>query len=124
MKFLHTSDWHLGRMLYGRSLLPDQQHFIREQFLPLAEREKPDAVLLAGDVYDRSVAPAGAIALFDEALTRLAELGWQVTIREDTEIPAGQILSESIRRERLLDDCGIQVLYRPLPEEKNGARRV
>ena len=48
MKFLHTSDWHLGRMLYGRSLLPDQQHFIREQFLPLAEREKPDAVLLAG----------------------------------------------------------------------------
>lgn len=74
MKFLHTSDWHLGRMLYGRSLLPDQQHFIREQFLPLAEREKPDAVLLAGDVYDRSVAPAAAIALFDEVLTRLAEL--------------------------------------------------
>ena len=91
MKFLHTSDWHLGRMLYGRSLLPDQQHFIREQFLPLAEREKPDAVLLAGDVYDRSVAPAGAIALFDEVLTRLAELNipllvggainWYVTSR-------------------------------------------
>lgn len=62
-------------MLYGRSLLPDQAHLIRSIFLPLAEREHPDAVLLAGDVYDRSVAPAAAIALFDEALTKLSEMG-------------------------------------------------
>ncbi len=74
MKFVHTSDWHLGRMLYGRSLLPDQEHFLQQTFLPLIERERPDAVLLAGDVYDRSVAPAAAIRLFDETLTRLAEL--------------------------------------------------
>ena len=47
--------------------------------------------------------------------------GWE---GEDPQALAGLILSESIRREHLLDDCGIQVLYRPLPEEKNGARRV
>ena len=47
--------------------------------------------------------------------------GWE---GEDPQTLAGLILSESIRREHLLDDCGIQVLYRPLPEEKNGARRV
>jgi exonuclease SbcD len=75
MKFLHTSDWHLGRMLYGRSLLPDQEHFIRNTFLPLVREEKPDCVLLAGDLYDRAVAPAPAIRLFDETVSALAEMG-------------------------------------------------
>ena len=48
MKFIHTSDWHLGRMLYGRSLLPDQEHFIENTLLPLVDREQPDGVILAG----------------------------------------------------------------------------
>ena len=78
MKFIHTSDWHLGRMLYGRSLLPDQEHFIRDFFLPLVKREHPAAVLLAGDVYDRSVAPAAAIKLFDETVSQLAE--WEIPL--------------------------------------------
>ena len=78
MKFIHTSDWHLGRMLYGRSLLPDQEQFVRTFFLPLVERERPAAVLLAGDVYDRSVAPAAAIKLFDEVVSQLAE--WEIPL--------------------------------------------
>ena len=73
MKFIHTSDWHLGRMLYGRSLLPDQEHFIENTLLPLVDREQPDGVILAGDIYDRSVAPAAAIRLFDRTVEALAQ---------------------------------------------------
>lgn len=80
MLLFHTSDWHLGRMLYGKSLLEDQRWFLEECFLPAAERERPACVLLAGDVYDRQVAPPEAIRLFDRALSRLVELGVQVFI--------------------------------------------
>ena len=44
MKLFHTSDWHLGRMLYGRSLLEDQRWFLRQVFLPAVERERPCCV--------------------------------------------------------------------------------
>lgn len=63
MKLFHTSDWHLGRMLYGRSLLEDQRWFLRQVFLPAVEQERPCCVLIAGDVYDRQIAPVEAIAL-------------------------------------------------------------
>ena len=78
MKLFHTSDWHLGRMLYGQSLLEDQRHFLEHEFLPAVEREKPACVLLAGDLYDRQIAPPEAIRLLDSALTRLMELGCRV----------------------------------------------
>ena len=55
MKLLHTSDWHLGRSLNGRSLLEDQRWLLEHQFLPWVEREKPACILLAGDVYDRQI---------------------------------------------------------------------
>lgn len=71
MKILHTSDWHLGRMIYGRSLLPDQEYFIEQVLFPALDEENPDLVLLAGDVYDRQVAPVPAIWLFDRVLTEL-----------------------------------------------------
>ena len=80
MKLFHTSDWHLGRMLYGRSLLEDQQWFLEQVFLPAVEREKPVCVLLAGDVYDRQIAPVEALKLFDSTLSRLVALGTKVCI--------------------------------------------
>ena len=46
MRILHTSDWHLGKMLFGRSLLEDQTYFVDRVFLPLVEREHPDLILL------------------------------------------------------------------------------
>lgn len=72
MKFLHIADLHLGRLLYGRSLIEDQRHFISENLLPAIDQHKPDAVLIAGDVYDRPVASAEAIALFDALLNALS----------------------------------------------------
>ena len=75
MKILHTSDWHLGKMLYGRSLLEDQSYFINRVFLPLMEQEHPDLILLAGDVFDRQIAPVEAIRLFDHFVEETHRLG-------------------------------------------------
>ena len=71
MKILHTSDWHLGRVIYGRSLIEDQQYFIERFFLPLLEDERPDAVILAGDIFDRQIAPVEALRLFDAFVTEV-----------------------------------------------------
>ena len=78
MLMFHTSDWHLGRMLYGRSLLEDQRYFLDQCFLPAVRRLRPACVLLSGDIYDRQVAPAQAIRLFDGVLDQLVSLGCKV----------------------------------------------
>ncbi len=70
MRFIHTADWHLGKSLKGRSLLDDQKHILGE-FIKLVEDSKPQAVVIAGDIYDRGVPPTEAVELFDEALTKL-----------------------------------------------------
>ena len=62
MLFLHISDWHLGRLYHGLSLLEDQQRLL-DQFVKMVHQLKPDAVLIAGDIYDRSVPPAEAVRL-------------------------------------------------------------
>ena len=72
LKFLHIADLHLGRLLYGRSLIEDQRHFLFENLLPAIDRHKPDGVLIAGDLYDRPVASTEAIALFDALLDALS----------------------------------------------------
>ena len=71
MKFFHLSDLHLGRRIYEFSLIDDQK-FILEEILSLAEKERPDAVVIAGDIYDRAVPSAEAVELFDSFLTELA----------------------------------------------------
>lgn len=70
MRFLHTADWHLGRVYHGVSLLEDQARVLQD-FIRLADEVRPDAILIAGDVYDRSVPPADAVRLLDVTLTRL-----------------------------------------------------
>lgn len=70
MRFLHTSDWHLGAMDCERSLWDDQKFFI-DEILKVIREEKIDAVLLAGDVFDRSVASSDAIKLYDYAMTEI-----------------------------------------------------
>lgn len=70
MRFLHTSDWHLGRSFFGVSLLEDQA-VVLDQLVALVGEAGVDAVLVAGDVYDRSAPPADAVRLLDETLTRI-----------------------------------------------------
>lgn len=76
MRILHTADWHLGKLFYGDYLTDDQAYVLTEQLLPMIRDEGIDAVVLAGDVYDRSLPPADAVALFDEIATKItAEAG-------------------------------------------------
>ncbi len=70
MKFVHTADWHLGRILHGQSLLDDQRWWL-ERFIAFVGDERPDAVVIAGDVYDRAVPPSEAVALLDDTLAAL-----------------------------------------------------
>ena len=74
MKLLHTSDWHLGMSFQSRSFEADQRFFI-DEICRIVREEQVDALLLAGDVFDRSVPSAGATRLYDYAVTRIcAEL--------------------------------------------------
>ncbi|WP_445011626.1 exonuclease SbcCD subunit D [Vreelandella stevensii] len=72
MRLLHTADWHLGRLFHNLSLLDDQRHVL-QQLLTIIDRERVDAVLIAGDIYDRSVPPAAAVTLLDDILAELCE---------------------------------------------------
>ena len=73
MKLLHLSDLHLGKRVNEISMLPDQKHIL-SQILHLVEEEAPDAVHIAGDVYDKTVPPAEAVTLFDDFLVSLVRL--------------------------------------------------
>lgn len=72
MRFLHTADWHLGRIFYGQYLTDDQAYVLEHQFFTILKEEKIDGILLAGDVFDRAVPPIDAIELWDSIITRLA----------------------------------------------------
>ena len=72
MRFLHTADWHLGRIFYGQYLTEDQAHVLEDQFFSILKDEKIDGILLAGDIFDRAVPPIEAIELWDSVITRLA----------------------------------------------------
>lgn len=72
MRFLHTADWHLGRIFYGQYLTDDQAYVLENQFFTILKEEKIDGILLAGDVFDRAVPPIEAIELWDSIITRLA----------------------------------------------------
>ncbi|MGP1442041.1 MAG: exonuclease SbcCD subunit D [Anaerovoracaceae bacterium] len=71
MKFLHLSDFHLGKKLNGFSMLRDQEHILKE-VIKIIDEEKPEAVLIAGDIYDKPVPPAEAVSLLDNFLYELA----------------------------------------------------
>ena len=70
MKFIHTADWHLGKSLKNQSLI-DDQNYILQEFLKVIDAEKPDAVIIAGDIYDRSIPPVDAVNLFDEIIFKI-----------------------------------------------------
>jgi exonuclease SbcD len=71
MKLIHTADLHLGRQFYGVNILPDQEHILK-QIVQTAILEHADGVILAGDIYDTSVASRDAVELLNRFLTRLS----------------------------------------------------
>lgn len=74
MRLLHTSDWHLGRSFHGASLLEEQAAALA-RIVELAREAAVDAVVIAGDLYDRAIPPAEAVMLFNDTLARLRDSG-------------------------------------------------
>lgn len=72
MKFIHTSDWHLGRQFHNASLLEDQRLMLR-QIEALITSHNADALIVSGDIFDRAVPPASAISLLDETIHRISQ---------------------------------------------------
>lgn len=70
MRFIHTSDWHLGRLFHGKHLTEDQA-YVLEDFHRAVKEYRPDAILIAGDLYDRAVPPTEAVELLDDTLAKL-----------------------------------------------------
>lgn len=79
MRFIHLSDLHIGKQLHHYSLLEEQRGLLH-QIVTHVKNERPEAVLIAGDIYDTSVPAAEAIMVFDEFLTKLNELEQELTI--------------------------------------------
>lgn len=79
MRFFHLSDLHIGRQLHHYSLLEDQRHILNE-VIGYVEQMHPDAVVIAGDVYDKPVPSGEAVTLFDDFLTRLAKIEPSVAV--------------------------------------------
>ena len=70
MRIVHTADWHLGRIFQGHHLTEDQSHVLDALYLLLKDAQ-PDALVIAGDIYDRAIPPPQAVALFDDFLSRV-----------------------------------------------------
>lgn len=79
MKILHLSDLHIGKRVHEFSMMEDQR-YILQKIIEIVDREQPDGVILAGDVYDKPVPPAEAVKLLDDFLTELANRELQVFV--------------------------------------------
>ena len=106
MKFIHTSDWHIGRQFHNVSLLDDQRHVL-EQIVGYIQSESVDALVIAGDIYDRSVPPAKAVELLDQFITRIcSEMNTPVIL-----IPGNHDGAERLRfGSRQLRSAGLHIL--------------
>jgi DNA repair protein SbcD/Mre11 len=78
MRFIHTADWHLGRIFHGVHLTEDQA-YVLEQLVDLVEETGAEALLVSGDIYDRAVPPPEAINLLDDVIARLV-LGLKIPV--------------------------------------------
>ena len=80
MRFVHTADWHLGRIFHGVHLTEDQA-YVLDRLIEIVQDAHPDVVIVAGDIYDRAVPPQDAVSLLDDVLSRLvANVGVPVVL--------------------------------------------
>lgn len=104
MKFLHLSDLHLGKRIHEAPLIEDQTYILNE-ILKIADIEKPDGVLIAGDIYDKAVPSAEAVSLFDEFLVGLKKRGFQVFVISGNHDSPDRLAFGS----RIMDEEGIHL---------------
>lgn len=104
MKLIHLSDLHLGKRVNEFSMLEDQR-YILDKIISIADEEKPEAILIAGDIFDKSVPSAEAVELFDEFLVRLAERNLQVFVISGNHDSPERLAFGS----RLMDSSGIHI---------------
>ena len=104
MKFLHLADLHLGKRVNGFSMLEDQAHILR-QILAILDDEQPDGVLIAGDVYDKSVPSVEAVGLLDGFLTELRARGVPVLLISGNHDSPERLAFGG----RIMDSCGIHI---------------
>lgn len=104
MKFLHLADLHLGKRVNGFSMFEDQAHILR-QILAILDDEQPDGVLIAGDVYDKSVPSVEAVELLDGFLTELRARGVQVLLISGNHDSPERLAFGG----RVMDSCGIHI---------------
>lgn len=104
LKLFHLSDLHLGIRLNEVSLIEDQRHIL-EQILDYVRSERPDGIILAGDIYDRSVPSEEAVNLYDSFMTELARLKVYVFVISGNHDSASRLSCCS----RLISGCGIYV---------------
>jgi DNA repair protein SbcD/Mre11 len=121
MRILHTSDWHLGRTLHGVDLLEHQAAHL-DHLVELARDERADAVVVAGDVYDRAIPPVEAVALLSDAVARLAEHAHVVITpgNHDSAIRLGfaeRLLRPGVHLRTRVADVGTPLVLGPRPGE-------
>lgn len=104
MKFLHLADLHLGKRVNGFSMLEDQAYILR-QILAILDDEQPDGVLIAGDVYDKSVPSVEAVGLLDGFLTELRARGVPVLLISGNHDSPERLAFGG----RVMDSCGIHI---------------
>lgn len=104
MKFVHLSDLHLGKRVNEYSMLEDQE-YILTKIINIIDDEKPSGVIIAGDVYDKSIPSAEAVQMFDDFLTRLAKRNLQVFIISGNHDSPERMSFGS----RLMDQSGIHI---------------
>lgn len=104
MKFIHLSDLHLGKRLNEFSLIEDQRYILKE-ILKIIEDEKPDAVMIAGDVYDKSIPSTEAVDLFDDFVFKLSKLKTQIFIISGNHDSPERLAFGS----RLMDKTGVHI---------------
>lgn len=107
MRLLHTSDWHLGRSLHGEPLIEAQASFA-DFLVDVVRDEGIDAVLVAGDLYDRAIPPLDAVELFDDTLVRLQASEVPVVLITGNHDSAGRLDFGS----RLLERSGVHLRSR------------
>lgn len=122
MKFVHTGDLHIGKMVNGFSMIEDQRHILR-QIYEISREEKADALVLAGDIYDRAIPPAEAVVLLNDFLTDMVKadipvlmisgnhdsperIGFAGAILEEKGIHIAGIYEEGLKHVKIMDAYG------------------